>query len=59
MATLDAISPTNSLADIVPAPSAPVDAPAAPSVSSNDPIMDIRLIASIPVNLGQNMDVSA
>jgi len=36
-----------------------VDAPAAPSVSSNDPIMDIRLIASIPVNLGQNMDASA
>ncbi len=59
MATLDAVSPLSSIADTAGAAPSDTSATAPPSVTINDPIMDVRLLASLPANLGQNMDVSA
>ncbi len=37
----------------------PGDTPPPAETLTNDPITDIKLLASLPANLGQNMDLSA
>lgn len=65
MAATDLVTSISGLAGLSPAaaafwvPSADTSASPAPEPIMNDPIMDIKLLVSLPANLGSRMDLSA